>query len=103
MEPLICVAGLCLLSVLALRFGVDSRPRAYSPEEDYARLGMTWDPAQLHLIDLRREAAVWRMTQHVELTPRRQPAAWRRATARRLRALAAWLNPELGEPGAAYS
>jgi hypothetical protein len=100
MELLICVAGLCLLSVLALRFGVDSRPRAYSPEEEYARLGMTWDAAQPHMIDLRRDAAVWRMARQV--APRR-PAAWRRATARRLRAIAAWLSPELAERGAAYS
>ena len=100
MELLIFVAGLCLLSVLALRFGVDSRPRSYSPEEDYARLGMTWDAAQLHLIDLRRDADVWRVIQQV--APRR-PAAWRRAIARRLRAIAAWLSPELAGRGAAYS
>jgi hypothetical protein len=98
MELLICILGLCLLSVLALRFGVDSRPRPSSPEEEYARLGMTWDGAEQHLIDPRRDAAVWRVAH--QAAPRR-PAAWRRATARGLRSVAAWLSPEPAERGAA--
>ena len=95
MELLIMVAGLCLLAILALRFGSDSRPRAYSDEEHYARLGMTWDAAQLHLLDLRHDAALWRMAQRAS-TPRRA-GRWRRVAARSLRGLAAWLSPELAK------
>lgn len=91
MELLIIVAGLCLLAILALRFGSDSRPRAYSEEEHYARLGMTWDAAQLHLLDLRHDAALWRMAQLAAKPDR--PRRWRRAAARGLRGLAAWLSP----------
>jgi hypothetical protein len=94
MELLIFVAGLVLLCYLALRFGADSRPRPYSREEEYAVLGMTWDAAEGHMFDLRREAAAWRMAQRARV---QRTAAWRRVAARSLRGLAARLSPELGE------
>jgi hypothetical protein len=43
MELLIVVAALCLLGILANRYGHDSRRRLYSPEEQAAAAGMTWD------------------------------------------------------------
>jgi len=43
MELLIVVAGVCLLGVLANRYGFDSRSRLLSSEEQFAATGMTWD------------------------------------------------------------
>jgi hypothetical protein len=43
MELLIVVAALCLLGILANRYGHDSRRRLYSPEEHAAAAGLTWD------------------------------------------------------------
>jgi hypothetical protein len=43
MELLIIVFALCLLGVLAGRFGVDSRGGLHSREEQDARYGMTWE------------------------------------------------------------
>jgi hypothetical protein len=41
-ELMILVIGLCVLGVLALRFGHDSRPLAHSKELDLANLGLSW-------------------------------------------------------------
>jgi hypothetical protein len=98
MELLIMIVGLCLLAILALRFGSDSRPRAYSDEEHFARLGMTWDAAELHLLDLRHDAAQWRVAQQAAPHMAGRPGVWRRVTARTLRGVAAWLSPELARP-----
>jgi hypothetical protein len=42
MELLVFVVALCVLSVLALRFGHDSRPAISSKEAGFAALGYTW-------------------------------------------------------------
>jgi hypothetical protein len=42
MELLIIVAAVCMLGVLALRFGRDSRDTLSSTEEWQARHGMVW-------------------------------------------------------------
>jgi hypothetical protein len=42
MELLLIVAALCLLGLLAVRFGRDSRDRLSSTEEWQARHGMVW-------------------------------------------------------------
>ena len=41
MELIIFIAALCVLGILAVRFGYDSRPTAQSKEEDLASLGVT--------------------------------------------------------------
>ena len=41
MELIIFIAALCVVSILAVRFGYDSRPTAQSKEEDLASLGVT--------------------------------------------------------------
>jgi hypothetical protein len=41
--PLWLLGGLVVLAGLALRFGVDSRPGADSPEQQQARRGFAWD------------------------------------------------------------
>jgi hypothetical protein len=43
MEALIFVAALVTLSLLALRFGTDSRPTLWSEEHRLAARGMVWD------------------------------------------------------------
>ena len=47
MELLIVVAALCLLSLLAMCYGCDSRHRLRSREEEAAALGLTWDARDL--------------------------------------------------------
>jgi hypothetical protein len=41
-ELIIFVGALCIVGVLAMRFGQDSRTPAYSKEEDQANLGLHW-------------------------------------------------------------
>jgi hypothetical protein len=41
MELIIFIAALCVVGILAVRFGSDSRPTAQSKEEDLASLGVT--------------------------------------------------------------
>jgi hypothetical protein len=43
MEFLLIVLALCLLGLLAGRYGYDSRGSLRSREEDAARVGMTWE------------------------------------------------------------
>jgi hypothetical protein len=45
MEFLIIILALCLLGMLAIMFGVDSRHGLRSHEEDAAGFGMSWDGA----------------------------------------------------------
>jgi hypothetical protein len=47
MELLIIVLALCVLGLLAISFGHDSRGGLRSHEEDYAANGMTWDSSLL--------------------------------------------------------
>jgi hypothetical protein len=42
MELILLVAGVCLLGVLAARFGADSRPPHRSAEDRLAGFGFTW-------------------------------------------------------------
>ncbi len=42
MELILLVAGLCLLGVLAVRFGYDSRPTYHSAEDRLAGFGYAW-------------------------------------------------------------
>jgi hypothetical protein len=44
MELLILVAALCLLGLLANRFGHDSRARLSSAEERFSAHGLAWAP-----------------------------------------------------------
>jgi hypothetical protein len=48
MEFLVIVLGLCVLGLLAGRYGYDSRGQLRSREEEAARVGMTWDAPPLH-------------------------------------------------------
>src|SRR6266851_5412144 len=57
MELIIFIAALCVVGVLATRFGYDSRPTAHSKEEDLASLGLSRDQAGTTLSDNRCEAA----------------------------------------------
>lgn len=91
MEILIVFIGLCALAFLSMRYGYDSRASVYSKEEEFASRGMVWDAHMSHLEDLRREAALWRVSRHAASEPSRV----RRRVAEGLRALARWLNPEL--------
>jgi hypothetical protein len=43
MEFLIVITALCLLGILANRFGYDSRSRLHSWEEQAAAAGLAWD------------------------------------------------------------
>jgi hypothetical protein len=43
MELLVIVFALCMLGLLATRFGYDSRDGLRSREEDAASTGMIWD------------------------------------------------------------
>jgi hypothetical protein len=43
MEFLVIVLGLCVLGLLAERYGYDSRGQLRSREEEAALVGMTWD------------------------------------------------------------
>jgi hypothetical protein len=47
MELLIVSVALCLLGVLANRYGYDSRSRLRSPEEHFAAGGMIWETREL--------------------------------------------------------
>jgi hypothetical protein len=94
MELLFILAALIALCVLALRFGYDSRSNFQSKEEELASFGMSWDAPALHAADLRREAALAHQVR-LALAARPRRSALRRTTAQGLRALAAWLSPEL--------
>ena len=45
MEVVLLLISLCVLAVLALRFGRDSRPSIYSREEQQAAHGLVWNGA----------------------------------------------------------
>jgi|SRR5918912_4589000 hypothetical protein len=92
MELVFFVAALCLLGILALRFGYDSRFVPYSKEHELAGYGMRWEVHHAELHELRREAAAWRLAQQAR--PRRQMRI-RRSLARALRRLAYMLSPEV--------
>jgi hypothetical protein len=47
MELLVIVLALCVLGLLAARYGCDSRAGLRSHEEEYAATGVTWDPSLL--------------------------------------------------------
>jgi hypothetical protein len=85
MELIIFVAALCVVGVLAMRFGYDSRPSAHSKEEDLASLGLSRDQAGTTLCDTRCEAALLRLGHSNKTSPARQPI--RRVVARVLHAL----------------
>ena len=57
MELIIFIAAVCVVGVLALRFGYDSRPSAHSKEEDLASLGLSREEPSTTLCGTRREAA----------------------------------------------
>jgi hypothetical protein len=92
MELVIPIIILGALVALAMRYGYDSRDTAYSKEREFASLGVTWDVYTMHLDELRREAAMWRL--HQQASPPRRGV--RRRVAHGLRSLAVRLNPELG-------
>jgi len=76
MELIIFVAALCVVGVLAMRFGYDSRPTAHSKEEDLASLGLSRDQAGTTLCDPRREAVLLRSDHSNKTSPARRPI-WR--------------------------
>jgi hypothetical protein len=107
MEMLVILIALGVFIYLSMRFGYDSRARIPSKEEELASFGLIWDQPTSHLEVLRREAALARQLQQLtaaasatngvaRLTRRQPPAAnARRALARRLRALAHRLSPQV--------
>jgi hypothetical protein len=102
MELLAFCLALVALAGLALRFGADSRPRAISPEEHYAQLGVVWDVTELQAVELRQAAARWRLAQHARPpAPRVRLGRPRRLLAGYLRAIASWLSAEQVETGTA--
>jgi hypothetical protein len=89
MDLLVIFSFLIAVAGLAPAFGYDSRDKIQSKEEQLACLGMRWGASANHLrtsVPIRdsRAAAARRFV--------------RRTTARALRALAAWLSPELVRP-----
>src|ERR671939_323174 len=100
MELLLFVLVVCVIGILATRFGYDSRAVPYSSEHQFARYGMVWEVHNARFDDLRRETRVWRLLQ--EDRPSRPRVHLRRRLAAALRALARWLSPE-GEPAAAQA
>jgi len=60
MELIIFVGVLCIVGLLARRFGEDSRPLAHSKELDLANLGLSWpsshQPGENTIPDMRRDA-----------------------------------------------
>jgi hypothetical protein len=89
MDLLVIFCLLIALAVFAPIFGYDSRDKIQSKEEQLAWLGMRWSASTRYS----RNAAAVRAT--------RVAAArrfLRRTTARGLRAIAAWLSPELVQP-----
>lgn len=48
MELLVIVLALCILDLLAVRYGYDSRIQLRSREEDAAAAGMTWEAPGVH-------------------------------------------------------
>ena len=85
MELIIFVAVLCIVGVLAMRFGYDSRVTAYSKEEDLASLGLSRDHAGTTLCDTRREASLHGFDHASKSSPLRWPM--QRTLVRVLRAL----------------
>ena len=85
MELIIFIAALCVVGVLATRFGYDSRPTAHSKEEGLASLGLSWDQAGTTLRDTPREAARLQSDHSNKSSPERQPI--RRTVTRVLHAL----------------
>ena len=98
MELVLFVAALCLLGILAIHFGYDSRCVPYSKEHELAGYGVAWEMHHAQIADLRREASVWRLAQAVP--PSGRGMRVRRPLARALRALALLLCPELGHTAA---
>lgn len=76
-ELMIFVVALCILGVLAIRFGHDSRLPVSSKEQDLANLGLSWrssdQPDENTIPDMRRDIC-------------QAPAPWRGW----IRTLAAW-------------
>ena len=85
MELIIFIAALCVVGLLAMRFGYDSRPTAYSKEEDLASLGLNRDQTGSTLRDTRREVARLRSDHPNKTSSARQPI--RRTVTRVLRGL----------------
>ncbi len=73
MELIIFIAALCVVGLLAMRFGYDSRPTAHSKEEDLASLGLNRDQKGSTLRDTRREAARLRSDHPNKTSPASQP------------------------------
>jgi hypothetical protein len=103
MEVVVVLAVLCVLAVLAGRWGVDSRELPPSKEQELAALGLTWDqPAPTRTFDLewaadrlaerRREAAHARLVHQAGGHGR----SLRGRLAALLTAAAARLDPETG-------
>jgi hypothetical protein len=67
-ELMIFVSGLCVLAVLALRFGHDSRPPAHSKELDLANLGLSspsfHQPGEHTIPDMRHDTCRGRCHSH---------------------------------------
>jgi hypothetical protein len=85
MELIIFVAALCVVGVLAMRFGYDSRPSAHSKEEDLAGFGVSRDHPGTTRYETQPPAAVMRLDQSNKTSPARQ--AIRRSVGRVLHAL----------------
>jgi hypothetical protein len=85
MELIIFAAALCVVGVLAMRFGYDSRVPAPSKEEDLAGFGVSLDEVDMALCDIPRESAPLPVDHSGEKFPPHRPI--RRTVARALRAL----------------
>jgi hypothetical protein len=97
MELLLLILAVCLIGILATRFGYDSTAVPHSSEHHLASYGVVWEMHHGQLEDLRREARVWRLLR--EGTPRSaRSKRLRRRLAAVLRGLAQWLSPEPAHP-----
>lgn len=109
MELAAFIVGLCLIGILAMRFGYDSRSAPYSKEHEMAGYGVRWEVHPRHrsatpglstsrLEDLRREAEQWRLAREATAS---STMRLRLQLAQALRVLARWLSPDVVPPRSA--